>query len=83
MHHHRLIAFVTKGMVMENPYRVVVADGKPIEIHDAVWIDDRVPDKKDADEQGRVLTLLGFQPWDAIVLHELWITPPKQEDSNE
>lgn len=67
---------------MSNPYRVVQVDGKEIEIHDAAWIDHRIPTEKDADEQGRVLTLIGFQPWDSIVLHELWLTPPNQENSN-
>ncbi len=68
---------------MNNPYRIVSVDGDDIEIHDAAWIDDRVPSKSEANEDGQVLTLIGFQDWESIVQFELWMTYPQKDESND
>lgn len=68
---------------MNNPYRVVNVEGKEIEIHNAAWIDDRVPSKSEANEDGQVLTLIGFQDWESIVQYELWMPYPQKDASNE
>jgi hypothetical protein len=70
-------------MVMNNPYRIVQVGDKDIEIHDAVWIDDRVPSKSEANKDGQVLTLIGFQSWDSIIKHELWMPYPKKDEIND
>lgn len=67
---------------MNNPYRVVLVDGGEIEIHDAVWLDHRTPSKKDANENGKVLTLVGFQDWESIVKHELWMPYPQKDKAD-